>query len=102
MRRQSEHTVQVDEPPIARFLFADTRMAWLWLIVRLYAGYMWLTEGWDKLHSAVWTGPSAGVALTGFVTGALKRRAACTPTSQDGMRASSTRSCCRTQRRGAT
>lgn len=73
MREHSEHTVQVGEPPIARFLFADTRMAWLWLVVRLYAGYMWLTEGWDKLHSAVWTGPRAGVALTGFVTAALKK-----------------------------
>jgi thiosulfate dehydrogenase [quinone] large subunit len=73
MRRHSEHTVQVGEPPIARFLFADTRMAWFWLIVRLYAGYMWLTEGWDKLHSAVWTGPKAGAALAGFVTGALTK-----------------------------
>ncbi len=73
MRRHSEHTVQVGEPPIARFLFADTRMAWFWLIVRLYAGYLWLTEGWDKLHSAVWTGPKAGVALTGFVTGAMTK-----------------------------
>jgi thiosulfate dehydrogenase [quinone] large subunit len=28
--------------PIARLLFADTRMAWLWLIVRVHVG-------WEKL-----------------------------------------------------
>ena len=40
---------QIPEPPIARFLFADTRMAWVWLIVRLYVGYQWLVAGVDKL-----------------------------------------------------
>ena len=40
---------QVPEPPIARFLFADTRMAWFWLIVRLYVAYEWFTAGWEKL-----------------------------------------------------
>jgi thiosulfate dehydrogenase (quinone) large subunit len=40
---------QIPEPPIARFLFADTRIAWLWLIVRVYVGYEWLTAGWEKL-----------------------------------------------------
>jgi len=41
--------IQIPEPPIARFLFADTRMAWVWLIVRLYVGYQWLVAGTDKL-----------------------------------------------------
>ncbi len=41
--------IQIPEPPIARFLFADTRMAWVWLIVRLYVGYQWLVAGVDKL-----------------------------------------------------
>ena len=40
---------QIPEPPLARFLFADTRMAVVWLIVRLYIGYEWLAAGWDKL-----------------------------------------------------
>src|SRR3989442_15088404 len=44
-----KEVTQVPEPPIARFLFADTRMAWLWLIVRLYVGYQWITAGLDKL-----------------------------------------------------
>lgn len=40
---------QIAEPPIAKFLFADSRMAWLWLIIRLYVGYEWLTAGLEKL-----------------------------------------------------
>jgi thiosulfate dehydrogenase [quinone] large subunit len=46
---QSEAATQISEPLIARFLFADTRMAWLWLIVRVYVGYEWLTAEWEKL-----------------------------------------------------
>lgn len=78
---------QIPEPPIARFLFADTRMAWFWLIVRLYVGYEWLTAGWEKLtgHSIAFgsfgesTGnpwvftANSGAAIKGFVSGALKQ-----------------------------
>lgn len=77
---------QIPEPPIARFLFADTRMAWFWLIVRLYVGYQWLTAGLEKLTGysftfdafAKPTGSSPwvfsahdGAALKGFIAGAL-------------------------------
>jgi thiosulfate dehydrogenase [quinone] large subunit len=76
---QTQYRVEIGEPPIARFLFADTRMAGFWLLVRLYAGYLWLVEGWDKLHSPVWTGSHAGIALTGFVEGAMKKTAGAHP-----------------------
>jgi thiosulfate dehydrogenase (quinone) large subunit len=81
-------STQIPEPPIARFLFADTRMAWFWLIVRLYVGYEWLTAGWEKLtgHSIAFGsfgeaspgGPwifsnHDGAAMAGFVAGALKQ-----------------------------
>src|SRR5260370_17058659 len=46
---QPREATQIPEPAIARFLFADTRMAWLWLIVRVYVGYQWLTAGFEKL-----------------------------------------------------
>ncbi len=46
---QPKEATHIPEPPIARFLFADTRMAWFWLLVRLYVGYQWLTAGLDKL-----------------------------------------------------
>src|SRR6516165_3187784 len=56
--------IQVPEPPIARFLFADTRMAWFWLIVRLYVGYEWFTAGWEKL-----TGTSINITTFGKPAG---------------------------------
>ena len=61
----------VEDPPLARFLFADTRFAWFWLILRLYVGYEWLMAGWGKVNNPAWVGPGAGTALTGFVTNAL-------------------------------
>ena len=39
----------VADPPLARFLFADTRLAPLWLVVRLYVGYAWFDAGWHKV-----------------------------------------------------
>ncbi len=31
--------VIIEDPPLARLLFSSTRMAWIWLLVRLYVGY---------------------------------------------------------------
>jgi thiosulfate dehydrogenase [quinone] large subunit len=70
-RRRKVQTLE--DPPVARFLFGDVRMAWLWLILRLYAGWQWLNAGWGKLHNPAWTGSNAGTALTGFIQGALAK-----------------------------
>lgn len=59
---------EVHDPPIAKFLFADTRAAWLWLVVRLYLGYEWLTAGLHKMTPAWLDG---GGALKGFWEGAI-------------------------------
>ncbi|MDE1970608.1 MAG: DoxX family protein [Patescibacteria group bacterium] len=67
------HTIEIPEPALSRFLFSDTRMAWFWLIVRVYIGYEWVMAGWEKLGSAAWTGSSAGVAVKGFLTAALQK-----------------------------
>jgi thiosulfate dehydrogenase (quinone) large subunit len=64
-RRNSE----IPDSPIARFIFADTRMAWVWLIVRLYMSYTWLTSGYGKLTGTGWI--DGGAALKGFWTGAV-------------------------------
>lgn len=63
----------IQENPVSRFLFASSRSAWIWLIVRLYVGYEWLSAGWGKLGESVWTGEKAGTALTGFVNGAVAK-----------------------------
>lgn len=52
---------EIPEPPIAKFLFADTRMAWFWLVARVFVGYEWLVAGLDKL-----TGRSYDIFNTGF------------------------------------
>ncbi len=81
-----QEATAIPEPKIATFLFADTRLAWLWLIVRVYVGYQWLTAGFEKLTGysitvgntfgtkvgASWIFTSKpGAALTGFAHGAM-------------------------------
>lgn len=67
--------VRVPEPPIAQVLFADTRSAGLWLLLRGYAGWAWLTAGLGKWGEPVWTGPQAGAAVAGFARSALTKTA---------------------------
>jgi thiosulfate dehydrogenase [quinone] large subunit len=63
----------IQDPPVARFLFADVRFSWFWLIVRLHMGYEWLTAGWAKVTSAEWVGAQSGTALTAFVNNAMQQ-----------------------------
>ncbi len=74
--------VVFEDPPVARFLFQDARFSWFWLLVRLYAGYEWLTAGLGKLQSTAWTGSQAGSAMTGFVKGALSQSTGAHPSVQ--------------------
>ncbi len=71
---KSEPT-QIPEPPISRFIFADTKLAPLWFVIRLYVGWVWLEAGWMKVNSSAWVGSESGKALTGFIVGALKKTA---------------------------
>src|SRR5678815_388240 len=59
---------EFEEPRWARFLFASTTAAWLWLVVRLYIASVFLPAGWGKVTSGEWlfgagagTGPDRGV-----------------------------------------
>mgnify|MGYP007107465785 FL=1 len=58
----------IEDPPIAKFLFANTTMAWFWLVVRIYLGWKWLDAGLHKMTPAWLDG---GAALKGFWTGAI-------------------------------
>ncbi len=66
----SEHVVRtesgrrIEDPPLAKFLFSDTRMAPVWLVVRVLVGLSWLTSGWGKLQNPAWM--ETGAALRGF------------------------------------
>lgn len=62
---------QVHEPAFSRLLFGDTRLALLWLVMRLYCGWIWLASGWQKLQDPLWFGPQAGRVLRDFGRRAL-------------------------------
>lgn len=65
----------VPENPVSNFLFSNTGSAPIWLIIRLYLGYAWLSAGWHKVTSDQWVGSNAGAGLTGFVKGAVGKAA---------------------------
>lgn len=54
-------------------IFHDKRFAALWTILRIWLGYEWLSAGMEKVSSPVWVGDKAGVAVTGFLKGALAK-----------------------------
>jgi thiosulfate dehydrogenase (quinone) large subunit len=72
----------MEDSPIARAVFGSVSWAWLWLILRLYAGYEWATAGYEKVISPAWTGGAAGTALSGFVKGALSKTSGAHPDVQ--------------------
>ena len=80
--RQLQYVRQLEDPPVAQALFEQVRWSWLWLILRLYAGWQWLNAGWGKIGADAWTGDNAGAAITGFVRGALEQTGGAHPNVQ--------------------
>ncbi|MDD2657238.1 MAG: DoxX family membrane protein [Candidatus Pacebacteria bacterium] len=84
-------TYTVQQSALAHFLFADKKSAPIWLLARLYLGYEFFMAGWGKLWSQTpmsgtdyivnhsWVGSDAGVALAGFVQGAVAKTAGLHP-----------------------
>ncbi|HHY74490.1 MAG TPA: DoxX family protein [Bacillus bacterium] len=68
-------TILIPENPVSSFLFNNTRSAVIWLIIRLYLGYAWISAGWHKVTDPNWTGENAGASVAGFVHGALGKAA---------------------------
>ena len=68
MRRRT----MFQDPPIARFLFNDSRAAWIWLIVRLYIGYEWTVAALEKIGNPAWV--KTGAAVKGYWTFVLKAK----------------------------
>ena len=60
----------IEEPRLARLIFADTRFGWLWLPLRLYLGWAWLEAGWHKFVDPKWMG--TGEALLEYWKRGLK------------------------------
>lgn len=66
----------IADPPIARFLFSDTRMAVVWLLVRIYVGWAWLEAGWHKVQD---TGAATNYIYDGAGILAFWKRIAAVP-----------------------
>jgi thiosulfate dehydrogenase (quinone) large subunit len=79
MSKRSGAVTSIPEPPLSLFLFADTRLSWIWLILRVYVAWQWLQAGYEKVMSPLWVGSQAGGALTGFIMGALKKTGGSNP-----------------------
>lgn len=59
----------IENPPLARFLFDDTRLAPVWAVIRVLLGWAWLEPGLHKLSDPKWM--QTGEALQGFWTKAV-------------------------------
>lgn len=79
MGNKAAQIASIPEPKLSRILFAETRIAWVWLVIRLYVGYQWLMAGWEKYTGTGWVGDQAGVAIVGFLKGALGKAAGAHP-----------------------
>jgi thiosulfate dehydrogenase [quinone] large subunit len=71
---------QFPEPAITRFFFASTGSAALWFVLRMSAGAQWFADGWEKIQSPAWG--TSGLAVTGFVKGALAKTSGPNPAVQ--------------------
>ncbi len=72
------HTTYYPEPKVSKFLFASKFMAPIWMVVRIYLGWLWLNAGLHKVwvdggFNAAWVGPNAGGGVAGFLNGALAK-----------------------------
>ncbi len=57
----------------------------VWLVLRLWLGYIWLQSGWNKIlgeKASAWVGSKAGAAVTAFLNKALERAAGENPQVQ--------------------
>jgi thiosulfate dehydrogenase (quinone) large subunit len=72
---QGGSVVRLEDSPVAKMIFGDVRLSWIWLIIRVYVGYEWFTAGLAKIQNPVWVGSKAGTAIAGFVNGALAKTA---------------------------
>jgi thiosulfate dehydrogenase [quinone] large subunit len=60
---------ELQEAPVVKALFNNTKLAWIWLIVRVYVGYQWVEASLHKLSDPAWM--STGEAIKGYWTRAV-------------------------------
>jgi thiosulfate dehydrogenase [quinone] large subunit len=65
-----KNPTEIQDPPLAKFLFGNTKMAWPFLALRLYTGYQWFSGAEHKVTDPGWT--VTGEALKAFWVNAAK------------------------------
>lgn len=63
MKKNIDYPLTIQDPPLAKALFANPRWSWIWIFVRLYLGYEWLHAGLGKVTNPAWIN---GTALKAF------------------------------------
>jgi len=66
---KTERGTVLQDPPVAQFLFSDTRLSALWLVIRVLLGWGWVTAAMGKLGDPAWM--QTGEALKAFWTKAV-------------------------------
>jgi thiosulfate dehydrogenase [quinone] large subunit len=61
MARITTRGTTIQDPPLAAFLFSNTAMAWVWLVVRVWVGYQWIDAALHKVGNPAWV--QTGTAL---------------------------------------
>ncbi len=57
------HNIEIQDPPLTKFLFANTAMSIVWLVVRVWLGWQWVSASLHKLFLA----DAAGNTLFGQI-----------------------------------
>jgi thiosulfate dehydrogenase [quinone] large subunit len=68
--RRVYRSEQLPDPGFIKTLFSSPKMALLFLPLRVYIGWQWMTAGIEKINSPAWT--RSGTALQGFLAAATK------------------------------
>ncbi len=58
------HNVEIQDPPFAKFIFGNTAFAWVWLALRVWLGWQWLSAAEHKITDPGWV--VTGEALKSF------------------------------------
>jgi thiosulfate dehydrogenase [quinone] large subunit len=61
--------IPVEDPPFVKLVFNNTMFAIVWLVVRVWVGWQWITAGEHKITDPGWV--VTGEALQGFWTRAI-------------------------------
>ena len=60
----------LQDPPFVQRLLNDSRSGWLWLVLRIWLGWQWISSAQNKIFEPSWV--QTGEALKGFWMNAVK------------------------------